>query len=313
MTSVSTLPSPHELYPRLESGPSLKRWSQLDQGKSYQQTHKHDRASRPSRINKTRVNRASRQRRRPSSHPWGFDNEDGRRLAADPNVVLPSDRSHSKPQLKRQEAFRESKTWHYSDVVNDDSDLYKLGILYDDEHTRGSYFSLDTIVHSEPVYSIRPAKRARKQHRDTSYLHLDLSFTSRDSALDSQQYLAPDVALLTPPADEDIPESQDVYRDDINPEGSYRDTTLSVIHELPESSTPSFDTRAPEATDFPNLVCNSVIEDKEAEEQEDDQDWAFLDADILSTTDADVDVDAEDTTDAASITGEAWVVLGDGS
>lgn len=315
MTSVSSLPSLDEPSPSLESGSSLSnlnRGSQLDQGKSYQQTHKHERVSRPTRVRKTHVNRISRQRKRPSLHSWEPDDKDGRLLAADPNVILPNDHSHSKPQLKRQEAFREPKTWHSSDIVNDDAELYKLGLLYDDEHTRGPFFSLDTIVHSEPVYSIRPAKRARKQRRDTSSLHLDLSFTLLGSASDIPQYLAPDLALLTPPADDDIPETQDVFRDDINPERSYRDAVLSVIHELPESSDPSCDTRAPEATDFPGLVSDSAINDGE---QEDDRDWAMLDADVLSTTDADADadVDAEDTIDAASATGEAWIVLGDGS
>ncbi|KAI1413656.1 hypothetical protein F5Y13DRAFT_189091 [Hypoxylon sp. FL1857] len=316
MTSVSSLPPPHEPFPRHESSSSLgslKRRSQVDHGVNSQQTYKHDRVSRPSRVNKTRANRISRQRKRPSLHSWGPDDEDGRRLAADPNVVLPSDHIPGKPQLKRQEAFRKPKSWHYSDVVDDDADLYKLGLLYDDERSRGSYFSLDTIIHSEPIYSIRPAKRARKQRQDTSYLHLDLSFASSDSGSDIQQYLAPDVALLTPPADEDVPETQNVFRDNINPERSYRDAALSVIHELPESSSPSFDTHAPKATDFSDLVSDHVIEDKEGEEQEDDQDWALLDTDILSTTDTDADVEAEDTIDAASGTGEAWIVLGDGS
>ncbi|KAI1144301.1 hypothetical protein F5Y05DRAFT_23402 [Hypoxylon sp. FL0543] len=312
MTTVSSLPSSHELFPRLESGSSLaahKRRNILDHSKSYQQLHKHGRLS------KTHVNRASRQRKRPSSLPRGPDNEDSRHLAADPNVVLPSDRSPSKPQLKRQEAFREPNAWHHSDVVENDSDLYKLGLLYDDEHVRGSYFSLDTIVHSEPVYSVRPAKRARKSHRDTSHLHLDLSFASLGSDLEIQHYLAPDVALLTPPADDDIPETQDAYRDDINPEQSYRDAALSVIHELPESSPVSFDAHALEAPDFHNVVSNPAIKEKGRAEEDDDQDWALLDADVLSTTDTDADteVTAEDATDAASIAGEAWIVLGDGS
>ncbi|OTA97729.1 hypothetical protein M434DRAFT_193231 [Hypoxylon sp. CO27-5] len=306
MTSVSSLPSLDEPSPCPESGSSLsnlKRRSQLDQRKSYQQSRKHERVSRPTRARKTHVNRISRQRNHPSLHLWGSDDEEGRRLAADPNVMLPRDHSPSKPQLKRQEAFREPKTWYYSDIVNDDAELYKLGLLYDDEHTRGPYFDLDTIVHSEPVYSIRPAKRARKQRRDTSSLHLDLSFASLGSASGIPQYLAPDLALLTPPAEDDIPETQDVVRDDVNPERSYRDAALSVIHELPENS---------DLSNFPDLVSDSVMDDGE---QEDDQDWALLDADILSTTNADADVivDAEDTVDAASATGEAWIVLGDGS
>ncbi|OTA60743.1 hypothetical protein K449DRAFT_383476 [Hypoxylon sp. EC38] len=315
MTSISSLPSPDEPSSCLESGSNLsnlKRRSQLDQRKSYQQSRKHERVSRPTRARKAHVNRISRQRNRPSLYLWGSDDEEGRRLAADPNVMLPRDHSPSKPQLKRQEAFRESKTWYYSDIVNDDAELYKLGLLYDDEHTRGPYFDLDTIVHSEPVYSIRPAKRARKQRRDTSSLHLDLSFASLGSASGIPQYLAPNLTLLTPPTKDDIPETQDVVRDDVNPERSYRDAALSVIHELPENSDLSFDTRALEATNFPDLVSYSVMGDGE---QEDDQDWALLDADILSTTnaDADVNVDAEDTVDAASATGEAWIVLGDGS
>lgn len=60
-----------------------------------------------------------------------------------------------------------------SDVVEDDSELHRLGLLYDDEHSRGSGFNLDSVVHSEPTYIVRPTKRARRS-RAVCQDHLEL-------------------------------------------------------------------------------------------------------------------------------------------
>ncbi|KAI1384769.1 uncharacterized protein F4822DRAFT_373006 [Hypoxylon trugodes] len=282
----------------------VRRRRRLDPDDSPRKAPK-DRVSRPTRVSKPHLNHtapvASRRKPRSSGPTW----EDNRQLAADPTVVLPSDRGICTPQLKRQEAFREPK--YYSDIVENDADLYKMGLLYDDEHVRGSYFDLDAIVHSEPVYSIRPAKRAKKQRQDSSYLQLEFSFASLGSDSDLQHYLAPEVIEIAPSAEDlDVPTLRDTrHRATITaPARSYRDAALSVIHELPESSAYPFDTAAPEA---PDLISDSEIDDEEVKEEA--QDWAVLDkTDIFDNTDVNVDA-----IDAASTTDEPWIVLGDGS
>ncbi|OTB01353.1 hypothetical protein M426DRAFT_14515 [Hypoxylon sp. CI-4A] len=278
MTTLSPLPAAQQFPRRQSSSNTLPPNSSRNL-----------RGSRHSGISKHRANRISRSRK---PYPaWGVYDEDSRRLAADPNVVLPSDRSLGKPKFERQEAFHEPNAqWYYSDIVEDDSDLYKLGLLYDDDYTRGSCFSLDTIVHSEPVYSVRPTKRRRNQPQDKSYLHLDLSFTSPGQ--DEIAY-----------ADIHVSSPQDSHNDD---KSSARSAALSTIHELPESS---LEAPAPEAIDFPDLVSDIDEEDESA------QDWALLDkTDVLSTFDDDADIREEDAiVDVLSATGEAWVVLGDGS
>ncbi|KAI1803499.1 hypothetical protein F4811DRAFT_327960 [Daldinia bambusicola] len=319
----SSLFPPDQLFRQHAPHPSPApiRWRNLQEPQqSYKRSSKHDPVSRSIRVSRLHGNRIVRQRRsRSSCLAWGFDDEDNRRLAADPNVKLPSDFGRCKPRLERQEAFREPETTRgfYSDVVEDDSDLYKLGLLYDDEHTRGPYFSLDAIVHDEPVYSVRPAKRARKQRQEKSHFPLDLSYALVNSDVDVGPFLAPEVHEIPVPV-EDISVPRDESQHNSAPARSYRDATLSVIYELSESSSsPSFPTAAPEATDFPDLISDSHSEG-EAEDDESHDEWALLDdADILSNADADADADAdgdaEDTVDATSVAGEAWVVLGDGS
>lgn len=299
--SSSALGASEQFFLSSISPNSIGQGGLLDQESGFRQgAYKNDRSRRPTRVNKTRVRR---RKPLPSRSAWGYGDEDDRRLAADPSVILPSDRKPKKPRLERQEAFREPNAQlFHSDAVDDDAELYKLGILYDDEHVRGSRFSLDTIVHSEPVYSIRPAKRARKQRRDTSYLHLDLSFASLGSDTDLQHYLAPELALLTPPP-EDAPPAEGHLGDDTTPARSYRDAFLSTIPELPESSVHSLDELLMKRDWFPDLIPD------DEEEDEDNHDWALLEAaDILSNP----DIDAP-TEDAASATGDAWIVLGDGS
>ncbi|GJC94815.1 hypothetical protein ColKHC_03641 [Colletotrichum higginsianum] len=88
------------------------------------------------------------------------------------------------PSLERQEAFRDARTAKsilYPQDAHDISELYRLGLLYDDEHLRGPGFDFDAIDRSEPEYTIRPAKPARKTKRsrvprdDDLQLALDLS------------------------------------------------------------------------------------------------------------------------------------------
>ncbi|KAI4591895.1 hypothetical protein KJ359_012080 [Pestalotiopsis sp. 9143b] len=108
------------------------------------------------------MSRNNRQRKATQqSRTWIMDGEDGVELARS-RCWLPSDGARKKPRLRRQEAFREPEAVYTSDVVESDAELYRLGLLYDDEHVRGPGFSLNAIVHSSPVYPVRPARRARK-------------------------------------------------------------------------------------------------------------------------------------------------------
>ncbi|KAI0155756.1 hypothetical protein BJ166DRAFT_341008 [Pestalotiopsis sp. NC0098] len=110
----------------------------------------------------SRMSRNNRQRKATQqSRTWILDGEDGVDLARS-RCWLPSDGARKKPRLRRQEAFRVPEAVYTSDVVESDAELYRLGLLYDDEHVRGSGFNLNAIVHPSPVYPVRPARRARK-------------------------------------------------------------------------------------------------------------------------------------------------------
>jgi hypothetical protein len=132
------------------------------------------------------------------------------------------------PSLERQDAFREEKTvkakrrrgrgrpsttasaatWtedeQHSPVhlgagdldASETAELYRMGLLYDDEHERGAGFSLDAIARDPeaPVYSlrVRPARGSRSDERDdrggrggNAALSVDLAFSAfgEDEAL----------------------------------------------------------------------------------------------------------------------------------
>ncbi|CAK7233073.1 hypothetical protein SCUCBS95973_008471 [Sporothrix curviconia] len=110
----------------------------------------------------------------------------------------------------------------------DVAELYRLGLLYDDEHERGVGFGLDAIVHDVPLYTVSTGRRGRAGGREVATLegisgacndslpplHLALSFTNLgdDAALarflqdeEMANYLAgasecavPDLALFAP-------------------------------------------------------------------------------------------------------------------
>ncbi len=158
------------------------------------------------------------QRRRAPTLSWLDDEQEGRALARS-TTRLPSDhaREQRPPSLERQEAFRDSSTskkrsFSGLDELVELEELYRIGLLYDDEHERGSGFSLDTIVHDEPLFQIRPAKRGRGRKRNADddgpqshapVLPLELSF----SALGADEALA---AFLTFPAQHElVPEARD--------------------------------------------------------------------------------------------------------
>ncbi|KAK8108675.1 hypothetical protein PG984_014476 [Apiospora sp. TS-2023a] len=91
------------------------------------------------------------------------------------DIPLPGDSSHSKPRLERQGAFRGTSMGggfvSSDDVVENDADLYRLGLLYDDgdeEGNRGPGFDLNAIVHDEPVYAVRLSRQKRKGGKNSN-------------------------------------------------------------------------------------------------------------------------------------------------
>ncbi|KAG7053168.1 hypothetical protein JMJ77_0000259 [Colletotrichum scovillei] len=121
---------------------------------------------------------------RRSTRQWRTDEAAEGRTLASGGHRLPGDHRRT-PSLERQDAFRDPRTTKarlYAEDAPDIEELYRMGLLYDDEHLRGSAFGLDIIDHySEPEYTMRPAKRARKSkpqqisYDDDLQLALDLS------------------------------------------------------------------------------------------------------------------------------------------
>ncbi|KAK5629530.1 hypothetical protein RRF57_005245 [Xylaria bambusicola] len=252
-------------------------------------------------------------RRKPHALRIGWDGderEDGRRLASDPTVLLPGEGRRRTPRLERQEAFRAPHN-REDDAIDDDAALYRLGILYDDgdgnsPHVRGSGFCLDTIVHSEPTYSIHPAKRARKtripQLKEED-LHLSVNLLStyltEDNAI--ARFLEPrqdEVRVWLHSGDYDVPQVSSV--------------PLATIQELVESTTHS---RGPAAaSDLPELVSD-IEEDEGHEEGEEGGDWALVSDPSADSVSLDTDIDViTDDREAASPVDGAWVfIAGDDS
>lgn len=154
----------------------------------------------------------------------GRARQTGRSRSRGTSVSSSSSSSSRPPSLERQDAFRDEKTvkrrrgrdrprrmpsvptWaedeQHSPVRTQPGDLdaaqvselYRMGLLYDDEHERGAGFSLDAIVRDpeEPVYSlrVRPTRRGRRDDgdrddRDGTSLSVDLAFSvfGEDEAL----------------------------------------------------------------------------------------------------------------------------------
>ncbi|KAL1900115.1 hypothetical protein Sste5346_002423 [Sporothrix stenoceras] len=78
-------------------------------------------------------------------------------------------RTNRPPSLERQGAFRDASTTKRrlseSSTDGDTAELYRLGLLYDNEHACGAGFGLDTIVHDVPTYSISVAEGGRSRGR----------------------------------------------------------------------------------------------------------------------------------------------------
>ncbi|KPM38212.1 hypothetical protein AK830_g8372 [Neonectria ditissima] len=228
---------------------------------------------------------------------WSSDESEGWDLAHSA-VPLPSDRFRlvRTPSLEREDAFRDAATAkrnaraRRSPPLSDDADvaeLYRMGLLYDDEQDRGEAFDLNSIQHQEPVYSIRPAKRARRtKARDyedlQQHLHLNLSFTDLGGDQTIAQFLAP---TPTEPSDDgSLPQSTGTSR---------IFAPLRVIYEL-DGSQPDIDV---DTSQPPDLVSDLLS----------DYDY-FSDSDL-----DDLPLQREVRDSAAAPASDAWVVLGDDS
>ncbi|KAK1585444.1 uncharacterized protein LY79DRAFT_518700 [Colletotrichum navitas] len=153
----------------------------------------------------TRLQR--RTRRRPISRPnrqWCIgEAAEGRALAMS-SQKLPGGQRRRTPSLEREEAFRDARTTKSPTCpqdARDISELYRVGLLYDDEHLRGSGFGFESIDCDGPEYTMRPAKRARKtkaplevSHDDDLQLALDLSLAELGHGESFAQFLcSPDL------------------------------------------------------------------------------------------------------------------------
>ncbi|KAG6034743.1 hypothetical protein E4U19_005509 [Claviceps sp. Clav32 group G5] len=254
--------------------------------------------------------------RQPASHdqtPRKIDlqDEEGRELAYS-DVPLPSDyyRLGRRPALERVDAFQNATSKGRIHVCrqpgygNDDGDdrqvanLYQMGLLYDAEQENSSdSFTLNSIRHEEPLYSIRPAKRDRKcakaGRRFDRRLHLDLSF----SDLGEDETLARYLLTLTSAenADDDSTEtrtSADVAQK-LSRELASLQPPLRVVYEL-AGPPHSFSV---DASQPPDLVTD-LLSDYDC----------FSDGELDDTpSQREVEEGAENTPS------DTWVILGDGS
>ncbi|KAK1997746.1 hypothetical protein LX36DRAFT_577796 [Colletotrichum falcatum] len=111
-----------------------------------------------------------RTRRRQVSRPrrqWSIgEAAEGRALAGWSGQKLPGGQRRRTPSLEREEAFRDARTTKSlvacPQDARDIAELYRVGLLYDDEHLRGPGFGFEAIDRRGPEYTMRPAKRARK-------------------------------------------------------------------------------------------------------------------------------------------------------
>lgn len=264
--------APDTLTPSSDDQPQHAEWPQIK---------RQPRSSRDSLC--ARVNHNNRQRKATKhSQRWLLDDEDSAALARSRCWLLSdAGRDKKKPRLERQEAFRVPEMVYMSDVVENDAELYRMGLLYDDDHVRGSGFSLNTIVHSDPIYPIRPAKRGRGAGIDIRHLY-GWGECDEDGALILGQLLA---STLDVPS---VPE-----------QGQAR-----MSYPTP-ASTPKSD--GDFVGDGSKSVANLESGQSESEEEDFICDWDMLprlqrERSDTSTVGADVEIDA-------GVALESWIVL----
>lgn len=254
------------------------------------------------------VTRAIQRRRAPRA-PLQWNTNDvveGRDLARS-EVELPSDRAPlvRRPSLEREEAFHFANTSkgkvrvRFPVPLTEDAEvaeLYQMGLLYDEEKDGADAFSLNSIQHEAPVYSIRPARRARKNDKfkngfdSNKPLHLDLSFTDLGNDDDIAQY------LMSPPTSVSMTAGDEMEHAD-RPGSSQSFPPLRVIYEL-SGSQPSFDV---DTSQPPDLVTDALSDYE-----------CFSDSEMFDDTPSQREVldDAHLGPNNASSSGP-WVLLGE--
>jgi hypothetical protein len=249
-----------------------------------------------------------------STSSWNQKQIDESHALARSSLVLPSDGHRTKPSLEREEAFLYPSTSKGSvrlrpavPLIPGDEDaqvaeLYRMGLLYDEQDAPAPAFDLNSISHEEPVYAIRPAKRARKptaRSRADRLLHLNLSFTDlgQDSDL-AKHTLGSTVTTTTTTTSSAASDDDDAAglprRSNHSRSSSASSAPLRVIYEL-ESAEPSFDL---DTSQPPDLV-DDILSDYDC----------FSESELLEDEPSQREVLASD----GARPSEAWVILGDGS
>ncbi|RCI15354.1 hypothetical protein L249_6500 [Ophiocordyceps polyrhachis-furcata BCC 54312] len=174
-------------------------------------------------------------------------------------VPLPSDRNRPmpRPTLEREDAFVESSTKiRLRPNGGGDNDfavaeLYQMGLLYDDKDAtvEAESLNLNNIQHDQPIYSIRPDRRARRMPKPKAAgrdgaLRLDLSFSDLGDDNTIAQYLAPPEVLAQDGEAAASPESGAARQQNHAP--------LRVIYEL-AGARPTFDV---DTSQPPDLVTD---------------------------------------------------------
>ena len=101
------------------------------------------------------------------------------------------------------------------------AELYRLGLLYDDEHERGEAFSLDRIVRDEPVYSVRV--RRPRSGRTRSSSSSSSSRRGGDWLEEMRRDRAPLVVIY-----ESVDEAESAAADDFLDYGSISEASFAV-------------------------------------------------------------------------------------
>jgi hypothetical protein len=177
------------------------------------------------------------------------------------DVPFPSDHDRTVrcPTLEREDAFCDANTFKPHGIrtlsSGDDAevaDLYRMGLLYDDGE-KSSTIDLNSIRRDDPVYTIRPAKRARKSNgKSHGYdisrpLDLDLSFADLGDDDAIARYLDASSAI-TP--SEIAAAHEEAIQHIASQRSSSGSPPLRVIYEL-DSLQPSFDV---ETSQPPGLI-----------------------------------------------------------
>lgn len=261
-----------------------------------------------SQVHLVRRRRSHSLARRPRANhfvPGVLDSEDEIIRLARSTAHLPSDGSRNRvPSLERQNAFRDASTVRAPPARSlsqgceaedpEIAELYRLGLLYDDEHLRGSGFDFNAIVRDEPTYTVttRPTRRSRRARDDAIKLSMDWTFSGLEDDDEVARYLV-DPARAPKPTDTDG-----------TPRRGYRMIWRSApVVDGPQDTHPD-DAPAPDrdiSSSFASLHRSTHSDFTYDFDDDDEMEWAVLSP----------GGDRETTTvDAATGT---WVVLGDGS